>query len=207
MHILDTRIDHAGRLQILVDRLARCEDLTWSAYPYDLSDRHGRRAGVIYLAVDEPSGLVSFLADTGNPEGYNGAVFTLPMHDGTVRRVHGPWSSNPGFVQQITGLGLHRDDVCLHDEANRDSFERGAGGHVFHLTAAAAPALYARALGLEQIRLDDRDAGAAGDLRRLLDTAVLAARSAQLLERATAIERWTSAPGAPVGAGMEERPW
>lgn len=207
MRIVDARIDHLGRLQVLVDRLAFCEDLTWQAYPYDLSDRRGRRSGVVYLAMDQPSGLASFLVDTGDPEGYNGAIFTLPMHDGTVRHVHGPWSSNADFVEKITGVGLHRDDVCLHEQAWRDSFANGGGGYVRHLTAAAAPAVYARALGLEQIRLDGEEGCAAGDLRRLLDTAVLAARSAQLLQRAAMIERRTLAPRAPVAAGVEDQPW
>ncbi|MEU7802564.1 hypothetical protein AB0B10_25220 [Micromonospora arborensis] len=146
MQILAAAIDQHGRLHLLVDRRPESTDLTWTPYPYDEPRPFGgdRQVGTLYVAVD-PSGYVDFLADTGDPTGYNGAVFTLPLRDGTTREVVGPWSSSLDFVRHLVPeLQLYTGgEVGLY--VSQWSYEQRSGGWVAHLTADAGERLLALA--------------------------------------------------------------
>jgi hypothetical protein len=56
------------------------------------------RGGVDLYFAKHKSGAVRFMCDSHNGKGYGGAVFILPLTDGTVATVKGPWSSRAGVM-------------------------------------------------------------------------------------------------------------
>lgn len=89
------------------------------------------------LYYGEKDGLVSFYFHSGNPErqsGFGGSTFTLPMEDGTVKTLVGPWSSRAG-VMNAHGFGPCLD-VTLTDDP--DAWERGWTMYAGHCTLAVA---------------------------------------------------------------------
>lgn len=58
---------------------------------------------VAYLALDGDVGRF-VVHNPRNETGFGGATFELPMEDGSVRRIKGPWSSNPTSISKIFEL-------------------------------------------------------------------------------------------------------
>lgn len=61
--------------------------------------------GTFYFAIDQVTGAVDFMFhDPLCETGFGGAVFKLPMKDGSIREIKGPWSSRAGALEDLIGI-------------------------------------------------------------------------------------------------------
>ena len=99
MKILDARVrwydGYANDpvLEILVDEVPNTSSI--KHHKIDLGN------GVMYIGQKE--GYVHYVFhNPRDEEGFGGALFNLPMEDGEVEKIKGPWSSRAGVINQLS---------------------------------------------------------------------------------------------------------
>ena len=66
---------------------------------------------VLYMSQDVDSGYSSFYADDpNNHQGFGGRDVKLPMYDGSVTTLKGPWSSNSAVMNEHIAAEKFEDD-------------------------------------------------------------------------------------------------
>lgn len=84
-------------------------DKKFKAYPID-------DCRCLFVSTEDPFNVIFFLHDKKDEEGFGSKVFEFELDDGQAMQVKGPWSSNPSYVKEVTGLELEEylDDDNLH---------------------------------------------------------------------------------------------
>jgi hypothetical protein len=110
-------LDTSPILQILVSRVEE-------KFTYD-ELKQGDRA--LYYGITNDQ--VSFFAyDPSKPNGYGGRSFTLPMKDGSVKIIDGPWASRAGVVNNFFSQCI---DVELTD--TKTVWKKGSSFYSGHI--------------------------------------------------------------------------
>jgi hypothetical protein len=121
MRILDARhttsVHGKPLLVVLVNHIPPLEDFTYRAI--DL--RPHQQPAILYVGM-RPDGYATHLVDRFDGQGFNGQTAHLPMDDGTVRTVVGPYHGNNDVICRYAPELGARTDIALVDD--RDSFTR-----------------------------------------------------------------------------------
>ena len=98
-------------LELYIDKKPNYSDIM----KYEYKEFNGN---YVYYAYDEDTGLVKFYYhDCKNHNGYYGEKFVLPMKNGSIKTIIGPWSSRPA-IMHMAGFPLCSSITLIEEDKN-----------------------------------------------------------------------------------------
>ena len=73
----------------------------WDRYDHFIYDVISDPEGKMYFAEDEATGRVNYFFYNSPGSGFEGSTYKLPMKDGSIAELKGPWSSNSNAMNHI----------------------------------------------------------------------------------------------------------
>lgn len=95
-------------ITVIVDEnLPRYDEVVW------------KKKGNLYYSI-LPCGIIQkFFHNPNNQTGFNGSTFKLPMEDGTIEELVGPWSSRAEAINDMTDIDACDIAVMVDYTGNR----------------------------------------------------------------------------------------
>lgn len=92
---------------VVNENLPRYYDVVW------------RKKGNLYYSILDCGIIKKFYHSPTNQRGFNGSTFKLPMEDGTIEEVVGPWSSRAEAINEMTDINACDISLKIENTGNR----------------------------------------------------------------------------------------